>query len=266
MAKWWPLGAERDDPLREGVIGAAFLPDTGVEDPVRQRWLVRRPVGDDRPPGHLAPVQQQRVAGNGHHVADLHAVVHGNDPVLLHQRGAGVAPVLRSGTDGIGQVAPVDEVRADGVAPVLARVLRRPRLVEQVPAALPEAQSVGVVQRVLRADEVVARSMRVVRFLPPRLPHPLQEGIAPELVFLLLQGLGKLEPRCFRRRKLVHNAPLYTRWMNRCARLAFRYAAAPHSLPWRHTTSSQMTSRGHRIQHGWEPRGACNEVRRSRHA
>ena len=77
-----------------------------------------------------------------------------------------------------GKIPPVDKVRTDGVAPVLARILRRPRLVEQVPAALPEAQPVGVVQRVLGVDEVIARAMRIARLRAARLPHPLQERIA----------------------------------------------------------------------------------------
>ena len=78
---------------------------------------------------------------------------------------------------------------------MLARVLRRPRLVEQVPAALPEAQPIGVVQRVLGVDLVVARAKAVVRLLPARRVHPLQQGIAPELLFLLLRGIGELDPR-----------------------------------------------------------------------
>ena len=104
------------------------------------------------------------------------------------------------------KLPPVDEVGADGVAPVLAGVLRRPRLVEQVPAALQEAQPVGVVQRVLGVDEVIAGAMRVVRLHPTRLPHPLQQRIAPELVFLPLQRVGKRKPRDSRRRKLDHCA------------------------------------------------------------
>jgi len=68
-------------------------------------------------------------------------------------------------------------------------------LVERVPAALPKAQPVGGVQRVLRIDVVVARAIAVVRLLPARRVHPLQQGIAPELLFLLLRGIGEQEPR-----------------------------------------------------------------------
>ena len=73
--------------------------------------------------------------------------------------------------------------------------------------------------------------MGVVRFLPARLPHPLQEGIAPELVFLLLQGLGELEPRGFRRRKLVHGAPLHIRQMIPYSQALINFGSAVLTVP-----------------------------------
>ena len=92
---------------------------------------------------------------DGHHVAHFGAVVDGDHAVVLYQGRAGKAALLRVGVDGVGQVAPVDEVVADGVAPVLARVFGGIGLVEEVPAVLPEAESVGIVERVLRVDVVV---------------------------------------------------------------------------------------------------------------
>ena len=91
----------------------------------------------------------------------------------------------------------MDEVGAHGVAPVLARILRRPRLVEQVPAALPKAQPVRVVQRVFGVDEMIAGAMRVIRLRAARLPHPLQERVAPELVLLPFKRLSEREPGGF---------------------------------------------------------------------
>jgi len=111
------LRPEGSEPGRKGVIiGAALLPDAGIEHPIRQGRPVRRPERSDRTPRHLPPVQQQRVAGDRHHVPGAYAVVHGDHPLRLHQGGAGVAPLLRSGTDGIGKVRPADQVRADGVS------------------------------------------------------------------------------------------------------------------------------------------------------
>ena len=64
-----------------------------------------------------------------HHVAHLGAVIDGDHPVLFHQleqfRRARKAALLRVGIDGIGQIAPVDQIVADRVSPVLARVFRR---------------------------------------------------------------------------------------------------------------------------------------------
>ena len=60
----------------------------------------------------------------------------------------------------------MDQVVADGVAPVDARVFGRVALIEEVPSALPEAESVGVVQVVLGIDVVVEGSMGVVSFRP----------------------------------------------------------------------------------------------------
>ena len=46
----------------------------------------------------------------------------------------------------------MDEIVTDGMAPVLPGVFRWIALVEEVPATLPKAEPVGIVQPVLRVD------------------------------------------------------------------------------------------------------------------
>ncbi len=49
----------------------------------------------------------------------------------------------------------MDQIVADGVAPVLARVFGRIPMVELVPATLPEAEPVGIIEPILRRAEMV---------------------------------------------------------------------------------------------------------------
>ena len=63
--------------------------------------------------------------------------------------------------DGQGQVAPMHQVVANCVAPVLARVFRGMGLIEQVVPPLPETQPVRVVQESFRMDEVKDGSVGV---------------------------------------------------------------------------------------------------------
>ncbi len=171
----------------QGVVHPVLLPDAGVEDPIRHGGLAGLGEGNHGLARDLLPVQQERIAGHGDHAPDLRAVVHGDDAVVLDEAGSGEAGPLRIGIDRVGQVAPVDQVRTDGVPPVLARVFRRVPLVEQVPSPLPEAQPVRVVQAVFRADEMVARMMGVFQQLLPGCPEACQERVRLELLFLLFQ-------------------------------------------------------------------------------
>ena len=63
--------------------------------------------------------------------------------------------------DGVRKVPPVYEVVTNGVPPVNPGELRGISLVEEVPAALPEAQPVGIVQVALGAHEVVEGTMGI---------------------------------------------------------------------------------------------------------
>ena len=177
-------------PGGERVVPAPLFPDAGVEHPVGRGLEVAR-ERDDGSSGHLLPVQQQRVVRYRDHVADLGAVIASDDPVLLDQSGAGVALLFRVWIDRVGEVPPADQVVADGVPPVLARILGRVGLVEEVPAALPEAESVGVIEQVLRVDIVIAGTMRIPLQLLPRRDHASQQRILLKLQLLLFQGLGE---------------------------------------------------------------------------
>ena len=89
------------------------------------------------------------------------AVVHGDHPVLFHQRGSGEALVFGIRVDAVGQVTPMDQVGRDGVAPVLSRNLGWVGLVEQVPIPLPITEAVGVVEPRFRVDVMIGGAMPV---------------------------------------------------------------------------------------------------------
>ena len=55
----------------------------------------------------------------------------------------------------------MDEVSADRVSPMRARVGRRKCLIEEMPLALPEAEAVGVVQIAFGADKVIEGAIGV---------------------------------------------------------------------------------------------------------
>ncbi len=90
-----------------------------------------------------------------------------------------------------GQVFPVNEVFAHGVAPVLAGVFRRIGLIEQVPAPLPETESVGVVEPPFRIDVVVYGAMGVPGQLRPGSLEAEQQRIGFQLLQLLFQRGGE---------------------------------------------------------------------------
>ena len=193
-----PAGLVRQRAARDRVVGIALLPDTRVVDEVdrtgRRRGAAhagqrlvpggvrpdRARVGDDRGPRDLLPIQQQRIARHGHHVAELVAVIHRDHAIGLHQRRARPAGFLGARRDRVGQVAPVDQVVADHVPPMRPRVGGRKRLVEEVPPPLPEAQPVGVVEPALRAHEVVERPVRVGGQLAPRCREAPQGRVVAE--------------------------------------------------------------------------------------
>ena len=175
----------------KGVVVVPFLPDAGIEDPVGQGRAVGAGLGNDRRAGELFPVEQQRIVRDGHHVAHLGAVIHGNNSIVFDQRRARIAAFLRIGVDGIGKVLPVDEIIADGVAPVLTRVFGRAGLVEEMPAVLPETESVWIVQGVFRVDIVVYRPVGIAFIAFAIGEQPLHQGIGLQRGLLLGQGFGK---------------------------------------------------------------------------
>ena len=177
----------------ERVVAVFLAPDAGIADAVGVARGIRLDAGYDRLAGQLLPVEQQGVGGDGDHGALVDAVVAGEDAVLLDQGGAAEALVLRVGVDGQRQVAPVHEVVAAGVAPVLADVLGRVRLVEEVVAAPPVAEPVRVVEVALGVDVVVDGPVRVAGEPLPRGLEPLQQRIGFELFELLFEG-GRVGP------------------------------------------------------------------------
>ena len=150
----------------------AFLPDAGIEDAVRKRRAVGAGDGYDGLAGELLPVEQQGIVRDGHHVAHFGAVIDGDHAIVLDQRRARKTTFLGVRIDGVGQILPVDEVVADGVAPMLTRVFGGIGLVEEMPAVLPEAEPVWIVERVFRLTygldgpvgvALVARDRRAAR-------------------------------------------------------------------------------------------------------
>ena len=159
----------------------------------------------------------------------------------------GEAALLRVGVDGIRQVAPVDEVVADGVAPVRAGVLGRVALVEEVPASLPEAQSVGVVQRVLGTDEVVQRAVGVALHRLSRRGHPPHHGVVAKLGFLLGEGVWEGVPGARGRRGQGWSLCLLmvNWWQGKCQNGPSRSSCPADCCP--------STSSGRTILHGIVP-------------
>lgn len=139
----------------ESKILPVVTPDARIKDRERRGWIFGLWHRDDRVLPEFGPVQEQGIAGGGDHRARLGAVIDGDDPIGLHERCPGITAALRAGMDGVWQVAPVEEVVAYGMSPVLPGVFGRKRLVEQVPAPLPIAQAVGVVESALRAGKMI---------------------------------------------------------------------------------------------------------------
>ena len=85
----------------------------------------------------------------------------------------------------------MDEVVAYGVAPVLAGVLWRVGLVEEMVAALPEAQSVGVVEIGFRVDVVVNGAVRIAGVRAARDQQALHQRVGGEGFLLFGQRVGE---------------------------------------------------------------------------
>ena len=175
----------RQRPAGERIVKAILLPDAGVKNVRGGR------EGDDSLPGHFLPVQEQRIVRDSDHVADLRAVVDGDHAVVFNQRRAGKAAVFWVGVNGIRQVAPVNQIVADGMSPMLAAVFWRVALIEEMPQALPEAQAVRVIECAFRADEMVKRPVRVAGEGAPRLAEALQQRVASQLRLLRFSCGGK---------------------------------------------------------------------------
>ncbi|MBA7677391.1 hypothetical protein ES703_85648 [subsurface metagenome] len=147
--------------------------------------------GDDCLACNLLPVQEKRIVGYSDHITDHRPVIHCDHAVFFDECRAGKTTSFRIGINRIGKVAPMDQIVADGVSPVLTRVFRRIRLVEQVPAPLPETESVRVVKPIFRVDVMIDRSVRVTGHLFPRLDKSQNQGICFELRFLLAERIGE---------------------------------------------------------------------------
>ena len=113
-----------------------------------------------------------------------------NDAVCIDERTARKTLVLRNGINGERQVTPVDQIVADGVPPVLPRVFRRIGLVKQVPAALPEAQSIGIVQSSFMSSIATNRTSGVSAATPvkPSKGHVTSKSSKPGRIAFLAEN------------------------------------------------------------------------------
>ena len=85
----------------------------------------------------------------------------------------------------------MDEVVAYGVAPVLTSILRWIGLVKEMVAALPEAQSVGVVEIGFGVDVVVDGAVWIAGVRSARLEQALHQRIGGQRFLLFGQGVGE---------------------------------------------------------------------------
>ena len=85
----------------------------------------------------------------------------------------------------------MDQIFADGVAPMLPPVFGWIALIKHVPVALPKAQTVWVIERTLRAYEMIDGAKRIAALSLPRLGKPQHEWIGFKLLLLLGQCFGK---------------------------------------------------------------------------
>ena len=102
----------------------------------------------------------------------------------------------------------MNQIIADGMPPMLARVFGRIRLIKQMPAPLPKTQPIGIVQCAFGIDIMIKRTMRIIRQALTRFMEAPQQWIGLELCFLLGQTLGKAI--LWNARSVVHN-PLFFR-------------------------------------------------------
>ena len=181
----------RQRAARKRIVTVAFFPDAGVKDGVGMRRLALAGKWNDRAVGDLLPIQQQRIMRDSDHIADFRAVIHGDHAVIFSQRRTRKTAFFGMRIDGIGQILPVNQVIADGMPPVLARVFGRISLIEQMPASLPKAKPIGVVQGAFGIHIMIKRTMRVICQTLPRFMQTAQQWIGLKLRFLLVQALGK---------------------------------------------------------------------------
>ena len=78
----------------------------------------------------------------------------------------------------------MDEIVADGVAPVLAGILRWIGLVEEMVAALPEAQSIGVVEIGFGVDVVVDGAVWIAGVRAARFEHAQHQRVGGQRLLL----------------------------------------------------------------------------------
>ena len=115
-------------------------------------------------------------------------MVAGEDAIVFGEGTAAVDPLLDAGVDGDRQVHPVDEVFAVGVAPVLALVLGRVLLIEQVIAPLPGAEPVGIVGGAFWIHVVVGGTIGIRGLARSRLGEADRKLIRSQLLELFLEA------------------------------------------------------------------------------
>ena len=149
-------------------------------------------LGNDCLAGEFFPIQQERIPGNGDHVAHADAVINRDHAIGFNKRRTGKAHVLGIGMNRMGQIAPVNQIGADRVAPMGAgRLFRWVGLIKEMPVALPEAEAIGIIQAAFRTDKVIQRAVRIARQSLSRLLKAFQQGIRRQLGLLLGQCVGE---------------------------------------------------------------------------
>jgi len=79
------------------------------------------------------------------------------------------------------------------MSPVLSWIFGRISLVKQMPAALPETETVRIIQPTFRIHVVIIGSVFILCHLSARFDHSEKKSIGSEFRFLLLKFSAKLE-------------------------------------------------------------------------
>ena len=85
----------------------------------------------------------------------------------------------------------MDEIIANRMTPMLTCILRRIRLIEEMPFALPETESVGIVEHRFGIYVMVDGTVRIACIPFARLDQPEHQQIGFELFLLFFEGVSE---------------------------------------------------------------------------